>query len=81
MHLATVQKWLPSQRWMKDVSQPSSRYGGLHDGIEHGLYVGRRAADHAQDVGGRGLPGQRLSVSLNSRAFSMAITAWSAKLC
>ncbi len=34
--------------------------GGRHDGVEDRLHVGRRPADDAQDVGGGGLPGQRL---------------------
>ena len=49
--------------------------------VEHRLHVGRPIADDLQDFGGGGLPLQRLLVSLNSRAFSIAITAWSAKVC
>ena len=53
-----------------------------------GSDVGRRARDHAQDLAGRGLLLERLASgrgcaprsSLNSRTFSMAITAWSAKV-
>ena len=33
---------------------------GEHDGVEDRLHVSRRSADDAQDVGGRGLAGQRL---------------------
>ena len=57
-------------------------------GVEHGLQIERRAADDLQHLGGRGLLLQRfrevararLHLS-NSRAFSIAITAWSAKVC
>ena len=49
--------------------------------------VGRRARDHAQDLGGRRLLLERsrssrlrASSSVNRRTFSMAITAWSAKV-
>ena len=35
-------------------------FGAARDGIEHRLHVGRRTRDHLQDVGGRGLPLQRL---------------------
>ena len=49
---------------------------------EHRLQIERRAADDLQDIGGRGLLLQRFAaVSLNSRTFSIAITAWSAKVC
>ena len=41
------------------MSQPSSRTAVCDDGVEHRLHVGRRLADDAQDVGGRGLPRQR----------------------
>ena len=67
------------------IAQPG---GALGDGVEHGLDVGRRSRDHPQDLAGRGLLlerfGQvalRVSSSLNRRTFSMAITAWSAKVC
>ena len=61
---------------------PNSRSRLCDDGIEHRLRVGWRAADD--------LAGSRRSrsaapappcVSLNSRAFWIAITAWSAKVC
>ena len=54
--------------------------GAGRDGLEYRLHIVRRTGDHLQDVGCRGLPLQRLLVSLNSRAFSMAMTAWSAKV-
>ena len=55
--------------------------------IQHRLQVRRRAADDSQDLAGRSLLlqsiGQRLvrsCSSLNNRTFSIAITAWSAKV-
>ena len=54
----------------------------LDDGVEDRLHVGRRAADDAEYLGRRGLVFQSLaqfrialSNSLNSRTFSIAITA------
>ena len=32
----------------------------LFNGVKYRLHVGRRLADDAQDIGSRGLPGQRL---------------------
>ena len=46
-----------------------------------GCDVGRRGADDAQHLGGRGLRSSASLVSLNRRTFSIAITAWSAKVC
>ena len=50
--------------------------------VQHRLHVGRRAGDHFEDVGGRGLLLERLRTlsSVNSRTFSMAMTAWAAKV-
>jgi hypothetical protein len=39
------------------VAQP---VGGLDNGVEHGLDIARRARDHPQDLGRRGLPLERL---------------------
>ncbi len=39
---------------------PISRLELVRDGLEHRLHVRRRTGDHLQDVGGRGLPLQRL---------------------
>ena len=64
------------------------------DRVKHGLDVGWRAADHPEDLARGGLLLQRLghlrvglvsarffsSSSVNSRTFSIAITAWSAKV-
>ena len=36
----------------------------LRHGIEHGLHVGRRLADHPQDLAGRCFPSQRLRQTL-----------------
>ena len=56
-------------------------------GLEHGLKFAGRAGDDLQHVGGRGLLLQRFAksrvracTSSNSRTFSIAITAWSAKV-
>ena len=61
--------------------------GGLDQRIEHRLQIERRAADDLEHVGGRGLLLQRFAeiavracTSSNSRTFSIAITAWSAKV-
>jgi hypothetical protein len=53
----------------------------LHDRVEHRLRVGDRAADDAQDLRGRRLPLERFLGLVESRTFSIAITAWSAKVC
>jgi hypothetical protein len=63
------------------------------DGVEHGLDIRRRPADHAQNLARRGLLLQDRSLRVglseclvlllqpvNSRTFSMAMTAWSAKV-
>ena len=49
--------------------------------IQHRLNFRRRASDNAQDFTRRRLLLQLISLSsLNNRTFSMAITAWSAKV-
>ena len=69
------------------VINPANPCGALDDGVKHRLHVGRRAADDAEHLGRRGLMLQRLAQfcvallnSLNKRTFSMAMTAWSAKV-
>ena len=69
------------------VIDPTNPRGALDDGVEHRLHVRRRAADDAEHLGRCGLMLQRLAQfalrspsSLNSRTFSMAMTAWSAKV-
>ena len=64
------------------VIDPTNPRGALDDGVKHRLHVRRRAADDAEHLGGRRLMLQRLAQfrvaflsSLNSRTFSMAITA------
>ena len=59
----------------------------LDEGVEHRLQIEGRAADDLEHVGGGGLLLQRfaqivcaLLARLNSRTFSIAITAWSAKV-
>ena len=69
------------------VIDPTNPRGALDDGVKHRLHVGRRAADDAEHLGRRRLMLQGLAQfcvallsSLNSRTFSMAMTAWSAKV-
>ena len=63
------------------VSRAAQPRRVLRDRVEHRLDVRRRAGDHPQDLARRRLLLQRfLAVSLNRRTFSMAITAWSAKV-
>ena len=52
----------------------------FEDLVEHRRRVGDGAADHLQHFGGRGLLLERFLVSLNRRAFWIAITAWSANV-
>ncbi len=54
----------------------------LEHRVEYRIKLPRRAADDFKDLGGRGLLLQRILVrsSLSRRVFSMAITAWAAKL-
>ena len=61
--------------------------GRLNQRIEHRLQIEGRATDDLEHVGGGGLLLQRLAelrvracTSSNSRTFSIAITAWSAKV-
>ena len=64
------------------VINPANPRGALDDGVEHRLHVRGRAADDAKHLGRRRLMLQRLPQfriallnSLNSRTFSIAITA------
>src|SRR5215471_14867636 len=67
-----------------DPTNPSST---LDDRVKHRLYVRRRAADNAKHLGGRRLMFQSfpqfciaLLDLLEQWTFSMAMTAWSAKV-
>ena len=69
------------------VIDPTNPCRALDDGVEDRLHVGGRAADDAEHLGGRGLMLQSLAQfriallnSLNKRTFSIAMTAWSAKV-
>ena len=82
-------RWIssPSNRETTADSASQSLHRALGDDVEDRLDVGRRARDDAQDLAGRRLLLQRLgevavaaSSSVNSRTFSMAITAWSANV-
>ena len=59
------------------AEQPATR---SDDGVQHRLHVGRRTGDDLQHLRRRVCRSSASCVSLNSRAFSMAITAWSAKV-
>ena len=52
----------------------------LSDNLKNGCRVGWRPANDIQDVGGRVWRSSASLVSLNSLEFSIAITAWSAKV-
>ena len=69
------------------VIDPTNPRRALDDGVENRLHVRRRAADDAEHLGRcrlmlQGLAQFRVALlnSLNSRTFSMAMTAWSAKV-
>ena len=69
------------------VIDPTNPRCALDDGIEDRLHVRGRAADDAEHLGRcrlmlQGLAQFRIALasSLNSRTFSMAMTAWSAKV-
>src|SRR5262249_2366939 len=82
---------IESQYHIINSTNPRS---ALNNGIQHGLHVRRRPADDAKHLGGGRLMLQRLTQfrvtgfeicsfmlsSWNRRTFSMAITAWSAKI-
>ena len=64
------------------VINPTNPRRALDDGVEHRLHIGRRTADDAEHLGRCRLMLQasrnsalRSCSSLNSRTFSMAITA------
>ncbi len=59
------------------VAQP---YCLFEHRVEHRREVAGRGIDDLQHLGGRGLLLQASRVSVRSRAFSIAITAWSAKV-
>ena len=69
------------------VIDPTNPRGALDDGIQDRLHVRRRAADDAEHLGRCRLMLQGLAqfciallISWNNRTFSMAMTAWSAKV-
>ena len=78
----------PAIRVSEPVYAPQQADGAGHDRVEYRLDIRLRAADDAQDVAGRGLlssavVSSRLLAcsSVNRRTFSIAMTAWSAKVC
>ena len=80
-------KLSPSRNDIAPISAPASRYRGVNQRLQDRLKIEGRAADDLQDIGHRGLLLQRLAeiavracTSSNRRTFSMAITAWSAKV-
>ena len=73
------------RRQMTASSASHKPRGVFCNDIQHRLNIRRRTGDDAQDLARRGLLLQRSVVafscsSWNSRTFSMAITAWSAKV-
>ena len=62
----------------KAADQP---VGLVRDGVEHRLHVRRGRCDDLQDISGGRLPLQRFPCLVEQRAFSIAITAWSANVC
>ena len=82
-----AQPCVPLAESQHHVIDPTNPRGALDDGVEDRLHVRGRAADDAEHLGRCRLMLQRLAQfcvalasSLNSRTFSMAITAWSAKV-
>ncbi len=76
------QNMSPSTQTDHSIDCAANPRGALGDRIQHRLDVRRRAGDDAQDLTRCGLLLQvdsRCS-SWNKRTFSMAITAWSAKV-
>ena len=66
---------------MRAMSASHSRAADFDQRVEHRLQIEGRAADDLEHVGGGGLLLQRSArSSLSSRVFSIAMTAWSAKL-
>ena len=77
----------PCLKSQPHVIDPAHPCGALDDGIEDRLHIRWRAADNAKHLGGRGLMLQGFSQfcvafcnSLKSRTFSIAMTAWAAKV-
>ena len=77
----------PSHADITCASAPRIAARALRNRIQYRLQIRWRAADDAQDFAGRRLLLQRFGErlvpflsSLNSRTFSIAITAWSAKV-
>ena len=73
---------IPSRASMTEHCLISKQtFDAVENALEHRLRIRHRAADRLQHIGRRGLMRQRFRcVSLNSRTFSIAITAWSAKV-
>ena len=78
---------VPFAESQRHIIDPANPRGALDDCIEHRLHVRRRAADDAEHFRGCRLMLQRLAQfrvaflsSLNNRTFSIAMTAWSAKV-
>ncbi len=77
----------PSSRKIKEMLRFAQALRGLGDRVEHRLNLRGRSADDVEHVAGRRLILQcflqllvRACTSSNSRAFSIAITAWSANV-
>ena len=71
----------PSSTSQRKPNSASQIAGGVFQhGLKDRLQLTRRGTDDAQYVRGRRLLLQRLAHSLSSRVFSMAMTAWAAKV-
>ncbi len=88
---ATRRRCSPSRRQIAEFVAPQTRAAFSTTASHDRLEIGRRARDHPQDLGRGRLLLQRLghlrwpvsdvpAAPVNSRTFSMAMTAWSAKV-
>ncbi len=63
-----------------ETSVGTGQSGGRFDQrVENGLQIESRAADHLEHVGSSGLLLKRFAQLIETRTFSMAMTAWLAK--
>ena len=79
--------YVPLAESQHHIINPTNSCRALDNGVKDRLHVRGRAADDAEHLGCCGLMLQGLAQfrvalidSLNSRTFSMAMTAWSAKV-
>ena len=82
-----AERFVPLAESQHHVINPTNPGRALDNGVEHRLHVGRRAADDAEHLGRCGLMLQGLAQFcvafldfFEQPTFSMAMTAWSAKV-